>query len=187
MANAHAVLLSLLTSFGGLSAIGWVLKTYIDRKLQHSDKLRDRQLELEAKTKEKYVEHIHNVRLKAVPEIHEIAYRLRNQCRGKFETWGRDEVDRSMELWAQYADCLFRYRIFLPEDCFFVLHRYKATVQQLLLHLSSEVERSSLSSPRRDRSASDLTAMYVEQVNERFAAVGSCLTGLLRVGKGEIQ
>jgi hypothetical protein len=184
MSAIQGVLVSLLTTFGGAAAIGWLLKTYIDRKLQYEFKKRERLFESDIKSSEKYVEHVHDIRLRAAPEIHEIAYRIRNKLKEDLAAWTADDVLRVTELSDQFVDCLYRYRIFLPAETFSLLHKYKGTVQRVVVYLSQVLSRPSSSRQERRAKLASLTLDDIKLIEASFSEITSSLADLMQPPKG---
>ena len=64
-----------------------------------------------------------------------------------------------------------------------VLHQYKATVQVLVIHISSRVSLEAASGIQPGENATDHTATYLKRVDDLFSEIQTSLTGLMQPPK----
>lgn len=118
-----------------LGAVTWLGRRYIDRRIESFFRERERIADAQIRIAERYEIQRLDVATEAIPVIQEIIYRSRNLVREIEQTQNADLVEDLARCWTQLGDSLFKYQLFLAEESFESVHRYKGILQNLVLAL----------------------------------------------------
>jgi len=131
---------TIITSSVLVGIATWLLKRYFSRRIDNAFNEREKLFESKLRQQEKHKELIYNISSELMPEIQEAVYRSRNLVKETIKNKDLSHLDEMITYWTKLSDHLYKYQLFLPENIFELLHRYKRHFQNIVILLSSSVE-----------------------------------------------
>lgn len=181
---------ALLTSALTAAAVALIARRLVEGAIAHQFRLRELATQSELGDRSSARSALFGKELAVYPEMLELVYRSRNAAREC-----SSETTRRREALDQFSGCkfhltenLYTYSLFLPDDMFRSVHRFKTELQEFGVLLdeltrSAYVDDSPVDESVRLMAARQIAQRYV-LIDRQYKALDSAIRGLLKAKVG---
>ena len=138
MSNSYQfIVANVLITSTLIGIASWLLKRYIGKKIDSIFIEREKLLDSQLRKSEKFEEQMSDILSKVLPDIQEVVYRSRNLLKEIVITKQSNCVEDLIGHWNCVSNYLFKYQLFIPDNTFEKIHKFKRFLQNFAITLDS--------------------------------------------------